>query len=47
MKIGLQMYSLREEIHDAESLLAALKKVKELGYEGVEFAGILVQTLLW
>ncbi|HIS68500.1 MAG TPA: sugar phosphate isomerase/epimerase [Candidatus Gallacutalibacter stercoravium] len=39
MKIGLQMYSLREEIHDAESLLAALKKVKELGYEGVEFAG--------
>ena len=39
MKIALQIYSVRDSISDAESLMNALKKVKEIGYEGVEFAG--------
>ncbi len=39
MKIALQMYSVRDSISDAKSLMNALKKVKEIGYEGVELAG--------
>ena len=39
MKIAVQMYSVRDAISDSESLLKALEKVKEIGYDGVEFAG--------
>ncbi|CAM4488880.1 sugar phosphate isomerase/epimerase [Paenibacillus endophyticus] len=36
-KIGLQLYTLREEC--SNDLLGTLRRVAELGYEGVEFAG--------
>ena len=39
MKVALQMYSVRDAISDEASLFAALEKVREMGYEGVEFAG--------
>ncbi len=38
MKVGLQMYSI-QDVRDSEGLLSALRLAKELGYEGVEFAG--------
>lgn len=37
MGIGLQLYTLREDT--AKDFRGTLKKVAELGYEGVEFAG--------
>jgi len=37
LSIGLQMYTLRNET--AEDFLGTLRKVAEMGYEGVEFAG--------
>ncbi|MDB5054327.1 MAG: sugar phosphate isomerase [Bacilli bacterium] len=37
MGIGLQMYTLREEAE--KDFTGTLKKVAEIGYEGVEFAG--------
>jgi sugar phosphate isomerase/epimerase len=37
MNIGLQLYTLREET--AKDFIGTLKKVAEIGYEGVEFAG--------
>ena len=40
--VALQMYSLRKEA--SENLYATLKKVKEMGYEGVEFAGLYKHT---
>ena len=40
MKIAVQLYSLRDIIKGSgENLLAILPRVKELGYDGVEFAG--------
>ena len=39
MKIGLQLYSIKD-ISAEQGLLAALDKAKELGYDGVEFAGL-------
>lgn len=39
IKIALQMYSVRDAVSGGEDLIAALKTVKELGYQGVEFAG--------
>lgn len=39
MKLGLQLYTLRDSYGNAQEFKAVLKKVKELGYEGVEFAG--------
>lgn len=36
-KIGLQLYSIREEME--KDMDAALKQVKEMGYDYVEFAG--------
>lgn len=39
MKIGLQLYSIRDCIQSGEDLAHALKKVKAMGYDGVEFAG--------
>ncbi|WP_018757152.1 TIM barrel protein [Paenibacillus terrigena] len=37
MKIGLQLYTLREET--SRDFVGTLRKVAEIGYEGVEFAG--------
>jgi sugar phosphate isomerase/epimerase len=37
MNIGLQMYTLREET--AQDFVGTLRKVAEIGYQGVEFAG--------
>lgn len=39
MKFGLQLYSIRDSYKTGEEFITALKTVKELGYEGVEFAG--------
>ncbi len=39
MKIGLQLYTIRDTFQNADEFKAGIKKVKELGYEGVEFAG--------
>lgn len=39
MKIALQLYSIKD-ISEKEGLCAALDKAKELGYDGVEFAGL-------
>ena len=36
-KIGLQLYSIRENVE--KDMDAALKAVKEMGYDCVEFAG--------
>jgi sugar phosphate isomerase/epimerase len=37
MNVGLQMYTLREET--AQDFVGTLRKVAEIGYQGVEFAG--------
>lgn len=37
VKIGLQLYTLREET--SKDFVGTLRKVAELGYQGVEFAG--------
>lgn len=37
LKVGLQLYSIREDME--KDMDAALKKVKEIGYDYVEFAG--------
>lgn len=39
MKIALQLYSIRE-ITEKHGLCAALDQAKELGYDGIEFAGL-------
>lgn len=39
MKIGLQLYSVRDCIHSGEDFKRVLKEIKEMGYAGVEFAG--------
>ncbi|MEX2460572.1 MAG: hypothetical protein WD469_04615 [Paenibacillaceae bacterium] len=36
-KVGLQLYTLRDET--AKDFIGTLRKVAEIGYEGVEFAG--------
>lgn len=41
MKIAIQLYSLRDEM--VKDFEGTLKKVSEMGYEGVEFAGTLGQ----
>lgn len=38
MKLGLQLYSVREDLE--KDFLGTLKKVKEMGYEGGELAGL-------
>ena len=38
MKIGVQLYSVRTDL--AENFEATLKAVSEMGYDGVEFAGL-------
>lgn len=37
MKLGLQLYSVRDEVE--KDMLGVLKSVAQLGYQGVEFAG--------
>lgn len=39
MKYAVQMYSLRGQISGGDDMLDILGKVKEIGYDGVEFAG--------
>ena len=39
MKFAVQLYSLRHHINSGEDMLYILEKVKELGFDGVEFAG--------
>lgn len=39
MKFAVQLYSLRHHMENGENFLDILKKVKELGFDGVEFAG--------
>ena len=39
MKFSVQLYSLRDAIKDADGLLAILPKLKEIGFDGVEFCG--------
>lgn len=39
MRTGLQLYTIRDSYGNSEEFKAALKKVKELGYDQVEFAG--------
>lgn len=39
MKIALQMYTVRDLCKTGADLLHALRRVRELGYDGVEFAG--------
>jgi len=38
LSVALQLYSVRDEM--AKDFVQTLKKVKEMGYEGVEFAGL-------
>lgn len=39
MKLAVQLYSLRHHMENGENFIDILKKVKELGFDGVEFAG--------
>ncbi|MBQ6066894.1 MAG: sugar phosphate isomerase/epimerase [Clostridia bacterium] len=39
MKFAVQLYSLREYVKEPADMLKVLEKVKEIGFEGVEFAG--------
>ncbi|SHO44754.1 sugar phosphate isomerase/epimerase family protein [Anaerocolumna xylanovorans] len=39
MKKGLQLYTIRDTYKNGEEFKQVIKKVKELGYEEVEFAG--------
>lgn len=39
MKLAVQLYSLRHHIENGENFIDILKKVKALGFDGVEFAG--------
>ena len=40
MKYAVQMYSLRDDIKDGKDLLEILGKIKEIGYDGVEFCNL-------
>ncbi|MDD6275872.1 MAG: sugar phosphate isomerase/epimerase [Clostridia bacterium] len=39
MKLAVQLYTLRDDYSSPEEFLKILEKVKELGFDGVEFAG--------
>lgn len=39
MKIAVQLYSVRDCIHNSEDFFKVLEEIKAMGYEGVEFAG--------
>ena len=38
MKLAIQLYSVRDEME--KDLFGTLKRVKEMGYDGCEFAGL-------
>jgi len=40
MKVALQVYTIREHLGDAAGFTDAMKKVREIGYEYVELAGV-------
>ena len=42
LKVAVQLYSIRGDV--AKDMRAALEKVKAMGYDGVEFAGIGTHT---
>ena len=42
LPIGLQLYSVRDDM--AKDFKGTLQKVKEMGYDGVEFAGMYDHT---
>ena len=39
MKVALQVYSVRDVINK-ENFYDVLKQIKDMGYDGVEFAGL-------
>ncbi len=39
MKFAVQLYSVRDHVENGENFLDILAKVKEIGFDGVEFAG--------
>lgn len=39
MKFSVQLYTLRDEIQNADGLLAIFPKLRQLGFEGVELCG--------
>ena len=39
MKFAVQLYSVRDHIENGDDMLEVLGKVKEIGFDGVEFAG--------
>lgn len=39
MKLAVQLYTLREDYSNGKEFLEILEKVKEIGFDGVEFAG--------
>lgn len=39
MKFAVQLYSVRDHMERGEDFLDVIKKVKEIGFDGVEFAG--------
>lgn len=39
MKLAVQLYSVRDDYKNGEEFLKILEKVKEIGFDGVEFAG--------
>ena len=38
--IGLQLYSMRDYFHDAGSLARTTERIREMGYKGIELAGL-------
>ncbi|HEY4026678.1 MAG TPA: sugar phosphate isomerase/epimerase [Candidatus Dormibacteraeota bacterium] len=38
--IAAELYTLREHLRDADAIAAGLHRVREMGYEGVELAGL-------
>ncbi len=38
--IAAELYTLRDHLGDAEAIAAGLERVREMGYEGVELAGL-------
>ena len=38
--IAAELYTLRDHLQDADAIAASLQRVREIGYEGVELAGL-------
>jgi sugar phosphate isomerase/epimerase len=38
--IAVELYTLRDHLRDADAIAASLQRVREIGYEGVELAGL-------